>query len=265
MVWFDSNQKTLNLARNNDRPLFLIEYDTFWTIVSEPGLSFWLNGREGRKVVGTPKIVPTEKIIKFQLDDLSAGFTEVDFENYTYVSTPIPVREPYVRNHLSVVKSSAISAGDEIVFKIDDMKHEPGDAYWTIFGNPVFNGEIDANILVKTTKSFQVDADTMLAAGYGIGHVSSVQSVADMTILILSSSLPHTIHIDKNNNTTTDEDIKKAVASGCNKCKGAMSFIDIASSIIRKKKDGTYRTLCKTCLNESIANIPTKKGVLIAN
>src|SRR3990167_860810 len=46
LVWYDQNQKTLNLTRNNARPLFLVEYEDCWILGSEPGLILWLSRRD---------------------------------------------------------------------------------------------------------------------------------------------------------------------------------------------------------------------------
>lgn len=269
LVWFDATQKTLNLARNQERPLFLLEYENFWTIASEPGLPYWLNGREGRKIVGVPKLIPTEKILRFPLDNLANGYSEIEFDNYVYEHVPVTSSYPVVHklpHRASItINSTGIKAGDEIIFNVDDIKHEPEDPLYTIFGHPLFHGELDTNILVKTTKAHKADVDALQVAGYACGNVSSLTEAGQMTVVIVGYCQPHYVHLDKNNNSTTEQDIKAAIAQGCNKCKGAMSFIDIASSIIRKKKDGTYRTLCKTCLEESISNIPMKKGRLLAN
>lgn len=266
LVWYDSKQRTLNLARNDDRPLFILEYEDFWNISSEPGLPYWLNGRANRKIVGIPMLIPTEKILRFELDELQKGYTEVAFDNYEYtppvVQYSLPYRAP--QNHLHVIKDQNIypvKCGDELVFKVDDMKFD--DRIYTIFGHPIFNGEVDENILVKLSKTFKTDVDALVSAGYGIGNVSSISTVGSMTVFILSFAAPHHIHIDANNNKTTDQEIKEAIAKGCGRCKEVMSFVDIASSIVRKKKDGTYRLLCKKCLNESLAQIP--KGPLLAN
>ena len=269
LVWFDSTLKTLNLARNDDRPLFLVEYQTFWTISSEPGLPVWLNGRNGTKFTKTPIIIPTEKIISFNLDNLSNGYTELEFENY---AVPIQYNQSYshhyvppqIRNLHTVPKSidHSFTQGDTIDFKIDDIKHEPGDVNYVIFGFPVLNKEIDENILVKSTCTDRKTIDELRISQFGTGHITSISSIGKMTLLLVQFA--QTKHMDANKNSTTEDDIKLAIANGCNKCKGIMNFVDIADSIIRKKKDGSFRTLCKKCLEESIQNIPNNRSMIVA-
>jgi len=268
LVWFDSTLKTLNLARNDERPLFLIEYEKFWTIASEPGLPVWLNGRNGIKFITQPILIPTEKILRFNLDDLSQGYTELEFENYAYVSPVIPyVSSHYVppqARNLQVVKNNhSFRQGDSVNFKLDDIKHEDGDIDYTIFGHPIFNQEVDENILIKATCKDKNVADSLLASGSGSGVISSIGSIGKMSVIFISFVEPR--HVDANNNTTTEQDIKLAISNGCNKCKGTMNFTEIADSIIRKKKDGTYRTLCKRCLDESILNIPNNRSNKVAH
>ena len=150
LVWFDGNTKSLNLARNNERPLFLIEYLNFWTISSEPGLPYWLAGRSNNKPVNVPKLVPTEKILQFRLDTLKNGYSEVDFDNYVYKAPPVSHTYPIsgtdltARRSLHIVSSQSdrpcpIKQGDTIIFNVDEVKHEEGEKVWTIFGHPIFN------------------------------------------------------------------------------------------------------------------------------
>ena len=271
LVWFDTKLKTLNLARNNDRPLFLIEYANHWTISSEPGLPYWLNGREGKKVTGAPKLVPTEKILQFDLTDLNKGFVETAFENYAL--PPIVVSSPSYsgytgryssRDHLHVVNDpvkTPFKQGEADTFKIDDVKHEEGDKDYIIFGHPMFGDDMDANILVKTEVREKPALDALHAAEFAIGTVTSVSYAGIMPILFVRFAAP--LHRDRNANSTTEQDIQTAISKGCTRCKGVMVFTDIASSIVRKKKDGTYRTLCKKCLDESLSKIPMRS--IIAN
>ena len=266
LVWFDSKQGTLNLARNKDRPLFLLEYTNFWTVSSEPGLAYWLNGRDGRPLINKPILVPTEKILRFNISNLESGYSEMDFENYSLPVYNKPSWSPVVNQHLRVVqnpKPSSLSAGDEVVFNVDDVKFEDGDKFYTVFGHPIFTGgEMDTNILVKTSIATKQELDAVQAAGYATGTITSVSSAGTMPILFVRWCTPMKLHKDKNENTTTEEDINAAIKTGCTRCKGMMAFTDIASSIVRKKKDGTYRTLCKDCLNKSLSEIPEKGKIL---
>ena len=265
LVWFDSKQKTLNLARNNERPLFLLEYQNYWCISSEPGLPYWLNGRDGIKPIKAPHPVPIEKIVRFDINKLHLPYSEVDFTEYEYVSTPsayTPVwKNPQPIPKLKLVSGSTapFKEGDYITFSIDDIKHEDGDLDWTIFGHPLGSNKdsVDINILVKTSVNTHGEMEGLRSANFGGGTITSISDAVGMPIIFVKFATP--VYIDQNKNKTTDEEIKCAIANGCAKCKGTMSFVDIASSIVRKRANGTYRTLCKNCLAQSIKESETKR------
>ncbi len=267
LVWYDQKYKTLNLARNSERPLYVLEYDHYYCVSSEVGLPYWLNSRDRRKIDGEPKLVPVEKLLQIRLEDLDEGFTEINYENYVWVPPPVPASAALPAlvqssgnfsarsRHLHMVstRTDLPKQGDEVIFKIDDMKHEAGDPYWNIFGYPIFNRTQDNNILVKVQIRDGKEAEVLASSGFGKGTVSSVTQMGNMPVIILHWASPHKLHEDKNKNLTLDEEMREAIKQGCTRCKGAMNFLEIADSIVRKKKDGTYRTLCKICFQQSLA------------
>src|SRR3990167_2278712 len=247
LVWFDKQQKTLNLARNNERPLFVMEYDDYYCIVSEPGLPFWLNGRDNIKLVGKVLPVPIEKILQFNLENLKDGYHEVAFENYSkpYVSSYDSWYKP--KSHLHSVSKPTSSAntinfkqGDSIVFKINDTKDDGPGSKITIFGSPLLGEELDDNILVKTEVTSRQEAETLSSTGWINGTIASVSTMGGIIVVFVRWA--SAMYLDKNENKSTDIEIKKAIAQGCSRCKGEMNFLEVTDSIIMARKDGTYRT-----------------------
>jgi hypothetical protein len=264
LVWFDAKQKTLNLARNQERPLFLLEYDSHWTISSETGLAFWLNGRQSNKLLGSPLLIPPEKIIQFDLTKDSSAFTELDYENYKEPIRNYGHWSPTVisDNHIPALPapSSPINvthpfkAGDAVIFNIDDVKFEEGDTYHTIFGFPVLNNDLDQNILVKANILTLDLVNELKLAGYGQGTITAISDAAGMPVFFVRLVQPH-FRITPTT-PSIEEEMTAAITAGCNRCKGPMSFLDVSESIVRRRKDGTYRTLCKTCFDKAKQNIP---------
>ena len=268
LVWYDTKLKSLNLARNSERPLFLIEYPNYWTVSSEPGLPYWLNGRENKKAMGMPKLIPTKKIVQINIDNLRAGFSEIEYENYSYMPPPMSYRPPTYSYPPSPLKSVPyvgthslpFKQGDSVTFKVDDIKHEEDDTDYIIFGHPMFEDEIDTNILVKTDTKLKHEADAMVAAGFAQGTLTSITDMGGMPVLYMRFAEP--VRKDANENLNTDRDIMKAIANGCSRCKGTMVFTDISDSIVRQKKDGSYRILCSKCLKESKDKVPNTGSLL---
>lgn len=89
LVWADSKENTLNLVRNSQRPLNLIEYTTCWLISSELGLGKWVGERNNLVHI---KDIPinTGTLYSFDLEDTSE-FTETAVE----YKKPLPYFNKY--------------------------------------------------------------------------------------------------------------------------------------------------------------------------
>lgn len=84
LIWYDQTEKTLNFCRNWQRPLFIIESEWCFILVSELELGLWIAKRNDLKVVKQEEVA-VKKLYKFALDDTSK-FTTEDVDYYTYVS-----------------------------------------------------------------------------------------------------------------------------------------------------------------------------------
>lgn len=84
LVWYNGATKTLNLTRNDDRPLHLIECSNCWIISSELGLGLWIAERSKFAVTDSFQL-ETKKVYTFNLDNFNS-FTTREVENYKWVS-----------------------------------------------------------------------------------------------------------------------------------------------------------------------------------
>lgn len=82
LVWHDKNLETLNLARNNQRPLNIVETLTSWIICSESGLGVWIAERNNQKVESVISL-ETGHVYTFNLEDLSK-FTKTKVEYFVW-------------------------------------------------------------------------------------------------------------------------------------------------------------------------------------
>lgn len=187
LVWYDSESETLNLARNDERPLGLIEYDDMWIISSEFGLPLWLNRREQRKEIKC-STVPTDKILMWHLDELNNSPKELKWDEYAAYRRPEPpkksewhppaplvTREPsasmstWPRQNIPMFPHRAANAeerklhlvhqdritntnlkeGQTITFSFDDDK-ETQHGGWEVIGSLVTDdGVKDQNVIVR--------------------------------------------------------------------------------------------------------------------
>lgn len=69
LVWFDKEARTLQLMRNKDRPLWLIQYEDFSLISSEAGLAVWIASRNGFAYKEPPLMLKEHHLYTFQQYD----------------------------------------------------------------------------------------------------------------------------------------------------------------------------------------------------
>jgi UDP-N-acetylglucosamine transferase subunit ALG13 len=293
LVWYDSSDKTLNLARNSERPLHLIEYPSMWIISSEAGLGLWLNGRENRK---HDKIlqVPTEKILTFNLTDLSKGFYEIPYEEYKYWRAPQPPQQntartwprdnstthekvetkvvnlhPAANQEAQRMAQELLKAGSEITYRLDDSQKENGAE--VLLGHPMFGNDVDENIFVRVVlprgddpmKYFGLGDDAIHADRYR-GKIQHYRLMGGVPTIFVQGLNPIAAVTDSQGEAHDQNEIVTALKQGCSKCNQPMELKDVPDAIVRKKADGTWRCVCPTCLLESInAAKQAKPGVTL--
>ena len=284
LVWYDASDKTLNLARNSERPLSLLEYPVGWCIASEAGLPAWLNNRENRKVEKI-MMVPEKKILTFKLDALEKGFFEIPYEEYktwkapTYSSFPHHVtrEEPKLPAHtfrsptdgrvinIQSAKTSSsnpkLKAGEEVTFELEDEKVENGAE--VLLGHPVFDGEKDENIIIRTV--LPKGDDPMRYFGLGKEHqrnfnnklwkakIQHVRQMGGALVLFVHQMEPYLIVVDAQGETNEKNEVTKVLDEGCSRCQQKVSIDDVHKAIVRKKANGSWRIVCPSCLNKSIS------------
>jgi hypothetical protein len=137
LVWYDTTDGTLHMARNDQRPLFMGNNDKNMFFASEDHTVAWANGRYDLKI-GEIKSLPT-----YQHYTFPKGSLEPEIKEYKqkYVYTP-PVkryngtemddewyenrksRRQYYNNLPATDNSGAgISLGDEISFVVEDYRN----------------------------------------------------------------------------------------------------------------------------------------------
>lgn len=86
LVWFDSDEQTLNLVRNFQRPLSIIEFKTCYIVCSELEMGLWIGSRNKLDFVKSFDVTPST-LYKFKLEDMST-FSEVKVDFCPFYQTP---------------------------------------------------------------------------------------------------------------------------------------------------------------------------------
>lgn len=86
LVWHDAQDNTLNLCRNSQRPLHLVETISGWFISSESGIATMCIDRNNMNVVSIHQLA-VGKLYQFDLSEACDKYETYDLELYKYVST----------------------------------------------------------------------------------------------------------------------------------------------------------------------------------
>ena len=86
LIWYNNKTKTLHTVRNNQRPLYLLDCEDCFILVSEEKMGLWIADRNKIKVLST-KEVPTKTILTWDMED-PKEYTEKEVTFYEYTTPP---------------------------------------------------------------------------------------------------------------------------------------------------------------------------------
>ena len=85
LIWYDVAQKKVCFARNEARPLYIVETDDLFALMSEPTLATWVLSRNNQKVISI-KQVEDHKLYTYNLDSRTISL-EFEYEQKKPVIT----------------------------------------------------------------------------------------------------------------------------------------------------------------------------------
>lgn len=275
LIWHDAEKKTINLARNSERPLALIEYDTHYAISSEAGLALWLHAREGKNAVKAIQ-VPTEKIISFNLTNLESPYEEIEYSNYkAYVPPAAPASTsysfPHQRSASTYTPSSSkesgatihelnpkksdkpFAAGDMIKFRIVDYKEEDNEDH-IVIGHPIIDNELYETMWIRCVL-FRDDSILQYVDESKIweGRVQSFQRIAGQPTILVGPNITEIRHVTVRGGIShqIDQEFINVLSNGCTSCGKPLSLVEAPHSIVQKKQN-RWRVVCKECIAKSV-------------
>lgn len=203
-VWFDSKEKTINFARNFERPLARVSFAEGLAIASEIYLPAWClsrNGIEPKKL----EIVPTNTLFSISIDKMTdiietpytprpktthqMGYTGAYWDQVDNYSDPEKWRTPKSKGSKSEKKSDAkekikirgtgktlndeYAVGDEILLKLNYYKINHNSSFMTVKGN--INEPIAENLNHLVVGNFA--GDTKLVENFDQLYTARISAI----------------------------------------------------------------------------------------
>lgn len=132
LIWYDSSDKKLRIARNDQRPLYIIEGKQIWILVSELEMGLWIMKRNQLEIIKSEE-VRTERVYSFDMEkpgeyewevaeyykwtakgNLTSCWDNWDGVGYQPTKKSIPTRPPNTYKKFSF--------GEKIRFKATELK-----------------------------------------------------------------------------------------------------------------------------------------------
>lgn len=270
LVWYNTDEQKLYFARNKERPLWLVESEQYYFVVSEPGLAEWITERNGllttkRTELDVGKIysLGVNKLDKLQLHVVTFTpaqaivWSKQDYHEHEYQAPPpqqqvLPYQNPIkqegnpfilgpntqTRTHLE----KWYRKNDTISFKVTNSYSYNGTSIvkGVTLDKPVFTVELSNLGDIKTP----VKIGDILHA-----YLHKIQfSFSDWRLICIEPEIDRGFSYQTDDGTIlTDRVVRQLDKKCCVSCKTPASNDMESSMIWYDEKKQEYEFLCDAC------------------
>jgi len=256
LIWYDAKEKKLRVARNNQRPLWIIQMKDIDIIASEPDMITWLHRRVYGNASEAPKFFAVESLYSWDLTNLEDGLTTEDIPAKKAMSVlhTVPQTLPAVTkqvgggvNYYRNSTGNKFVAGQKIIFE-----HTSN----SIVGDSVtFHGHLidDHSIQVRATCSIKGYTKEQLEnlldySEFLVGTYIGYSKPRDKTTIFLNDADIVQTYTSCNGHVVTLQQIQNA-GHCCDDCGTIIEPDDDDSMFWARVKGGEIkRMLCPTCV-----------------
>jgi predicted glutamine amidotransferase len=233
LIWWDSKEKQLLFARNKERPLWIVETEKAYLLVSEPGLAEWITERNGIK---TSKTTEVKVGLLYRLMINKHKKLQLVYHSFKPAETKQIYSVPYTK-YSSPKQNPLVKTGD-VVRVIFTKKTAHGYSHGNHNAKNVkLTGYILDNVSVDVY-TWVTDMEAKEYTGYKAisGTIGSVYGdecyIRDLQIVKEENEI-----ISANDSRFTAEEIKEMESTVCCKtCKKKLVAIDVEESLLYKKE-----------------------------
>lgn len=263
LTWWNEQEGTLNILRNKERPLSVVETDDLFIISSELKLTEWICDRNNIKINKIYTINPHTHYF-FKLNDKTnfifhekkLDTTTID-KQQTYNNNNYYKKDLKLKNFTERLFKLDISEGDYIDMVVTGCKVQNNSAAWSEhFGHLANHKDIKVsfyspNIFQKNEK---ITGEVYYISIKDNQPVLTITNPEKKKILSLETASSNSTDtpITKNNIALTQDVIRKCIDKNCISC--GKEFIYSTNIILEPIEIGghiyNYRYFCPTCASK---------------
>ena len=278
LAWYDINKKEFYLLRNNERPLFVVETQSYWYFGSELNnikLALERN-HKGSQIVNEGPL-PSGELWTFDLDNTKEPKkSKVEFyKNYYTTSTYYPTKSSSSCS-VTTLPKFIHSTGDTVLFKITKITN------WQHVNTAPIPGEavqIDGHVLGDTTITVRgqvngglwehiEDQDFVAAEVSSVNQGAWINGVQNKEqIWIVGSSLRNGFSIKTKNNVVVNNVIWSNMPHVCHQCKSVIAVYELeeCKAFVPKKPNKKSSIWCPVCTEKSDSKKSQNKVLSLVN
>lgn len=251
LIWYDAKVRKLHLARNNQRPLHMIETDTAFFIASESQMLVWLYSRVfGALPKDGVKYFEVDTVYTWDQQNLANGYVTEDFKK---PAPPPPVLKGNVLTDFQ--KKQQSSQPSKISYKFGEKVIFEHTSNTIINGRVTFHGEsycTDAYAIIASMNLNdlpKLEMAELLDSMYIVGNYVGF-SVKDGKYTLLVNELKCINLYDSINGYKVSERDLAEAGYCCHDC-GTMIDLDEDDGLfwVRYNKQGEIKKIkCPTCV-----------------
>jgi len=262
LAWYDANDKTLRVIRNDQRPLFIASTVGAWFFASEKGMLEWILGREDVDISEMEECTPGT-LYSFKLEDKkNMWYQAMDLyqppkSNIVVYTAPkksddkatAPTTEKYSNTDFTIGTKILITSK-----KIEKLQKANQEGFThMLFGEWFFDtsvtircwaNDLDVDILETTMDDSLADDELIFQA-----DIMCVISKKNKITLVCKNAVPYVPAMGSTGKEAYADEYMFTDGK-CSYCSKEMTFDDVLSGSFKFESADDNEIICQHCLSE---------------
>lgn len=260
LVWYNTDDKTLRIIRNDQRPLYIAATVGAWYFASEEGMLQWILGREDEKIEEMTECVPGT-LYSFKLEDKeNMWYESVDLwsplksavSNIKLEKTEKETKEdlPY-ENQDFKIGTNILILGKQCT-PLTKANQEGYDHI--LFGQWYVDPRIEVKVWGTTDEVNTLEADIDDDASDSFlfqAKIMCVMTKKGKVILICKGITPYKPILDTSGKELLEDEFM-FTDKLCSYCSRQVSFDEIKNGVFKYTSATDFEIICEHCLDKGV-------------